>query len=172
MQLDNTNSPAPLVFTHVDGVLTNVLTFWTQKEGAPTADLLDITALRVLEKLCKVLGAQVVMDTSWANLYPTAEAWRDVFAAKGVDIPVIDVLPQDGKISWHKAQAYAAAHSDAPWVLFEAVSLPPHLEALISVNPKTGLTVEELTRAVQALAPRSELLEDLRELTWAFGRDR
>lgn len=172
MQLDNTNSPAPLVFTHVDGVLTNALTYWTQKEGASPTDLLDITALKLVEKLCKVLGAKVVMDTTWAEVYPTAEAWREVFAAKGVDIPVVDVLPQDGKISWHKAQAYAAAQSNAPWVLFEAACLPPHLEALITVSPKTGLTIEELTRAVGALAPRSELLEDLRELEGSFGRNR
>jgi hypothetical protein len=170
MQLENAQSPAPFLFANVDGVLTNASTCWLLEEGSSDVDLLDPTVLRLLEKLCKTLGAKVVMATSWVVRYTTAEEWRGIFAAKGVDIPVVDVLPMDDEAWWRKAQAYMASHPNSRWALLQDANLPPHLQALVSVNPLVGLTVKEAERVASCVAPGSAVAEQLKRLSIAYSK--
>lgn len=159
MQLDNAQQPAPYLFLKVSGVLTNGASAWLTGE-----DTLDATALRLIEKFCKELGAKVVMATPWVAMYPTPEAWCTLFKENGVDIPVVDVLPEDGMGWGHKAQVYMQAHRGTRWAMLTEGLAPPHLGAIIGTNAAAGVTTKELERVAEALAPKSKVALELRAL--------
>jgi hypothetical protein len=159
MQLDNAQQPAPYLFLNVSGVLTNGASAWLTGE-----DVLDTTALRLIEKLCKELGAKVVMATSWVAMYATPDAWCALFKEHGVDIPVVDVLPEGGMWWGHKAQGYMQAHRGTRWAMLTDGFAPPHLGAIIGTNAAAGVTTKELERVAEALAPKSKVALELRAL--------
>jgi len=159
MHLDNAQPPVPYLFLNVSGVLTNAATTWMTGE-----EVLDTTALRLIEKLCKELGAKVVMATSWVAMYATPEAWRALFKEHGVDIPVVDVLPEGGMWWGHKAQTYMQTHPATRWAMLTDGMAPPHLGAIIGTNAAAGVTTKELERVAEALSPKSKVALELRAL--------
>jgi hypothetical protein len=152
----------PLIVVNVDGVLTNSNTYFLQqikKLGNGHADVLNPVALTLLEQLCAGINGQVIMATAWSKMfYPTAEAWTAMFAAKGVAIPVVDVLAHpEGDHDWiDVTRDYMTANNLSNYALLVDDPLQPGQSRVITVDSRVGLTVAEVHAAAEMLAPTSQ----------------
>jgi hypothetical protein len=157
-----------IIALNVDGVLTNARTYFAQRKGSGAAGAIDPVALAMLEKFCQITGAEVIMATSWTEMfYPTVDAWKALFKSKECDIPVIDVLRRpEGSADWiDVTRDYMETHGISNYALLVDDPTQPGQSRVIKTDARYGLTVAELSAAASMLAPNSKLVEELERFT-------
>lgn len=163
MEQNAAHAQPTFLFIEAAGVLTSLTSSWLQPDNAPLADTLDPFALRLVERLCKVLSTQVIMAPH--PQYQTVGQWRTTLQEKGVDIPVVDVLPtEEAYWPYHQAAAYMSTRAPSARWAFLLPDDTPAFHTTVCTDKAKGLTVRELLSVVELLAPKSDLRFNLARL--------
>jgi hypothetical protein len=153
-----------LLFLDIDGVLNSertYLAFGRYPHTFSESDLacLDLVAVGMIRKLCKVTGAQVVLSSSWRAEF-TAEQ-----AAAALDLPIISCTPWFRHVV-PRGREIAAALAEYPLVTHYAIVddvhtdmgmvqiLPAQMPHFVHTDENEGLTLADYKRLLVILTDR------------------
>lgn len=157
----------PVVFLDIDGVLSTDEEYVLFRQGGLSPfdpshlerhhELIRPSCVEVLNDITGSVGAEVVVSSSWRNLYehdgwPGFDGLVQVLRQAGVRAPIVGRTPRlrYGRGSEVEAWLSSAGH-DGPFAVLDDAHDMEGWPELVLVNPETGLVQDDVFRAFSAL---------------------
>lgn len=148
------------IFLDVDGVLNSDEWHRRNRGLVHPSDYLDSAALRVLDDLIRLSGAQVVISSTWRLHYSLTEL-RGLFFEHGLSRPacrhIVAATPPKGLTRGDEIHQYVVEHAltyQAYVILDDDYRLAPHLDHAVLINPRWGLQGYHIDMAMPHLMGR------------------
>jgi hypothetical protein len=149
-----------IIFLDLDGVLVTArLLRRITAERESLADALDPQAVALLNGLVAHADAQIVISSSWRELFHLDEL-RQLLESAGLHGPILDVTPQGLPVAGaktavrgHEIQQWLDQHPEvSAFVIFDDAADLAHLEPwLIRTDIETGLQPHHVEHALALL---------------------
>ena len=151
-----------LIFLDIDGVLNSERYIKAEHArtgkcmGGSTVEMIDLSALRELERICFETGARIVVSSCW-RIGRTVEELRKIFDDASFSMPerIIDRTPSHDRgtrgeeiAKWFEEDWITP---DSFIILDDSSDMKPYRTHLVKTNWKTGLTSAIADRAIAKL---------------------
>ena len=148
-----------IVFLDMDGVLSSPRAFMVQRHiECHHRRWIDPVAVRMLNTLLRVSGAQVVVSSAWRQLFD-----RDGFRELLLDVGGTDCLHEDWRTRridgprGCEVAEWLSRHPDVTThVILDDESDFSPLQPLVKTNSDNGWMLDELYQALRILCPADE----------------